>query len=190
MDSDNPTGGDDQQETGSTAGTELQLSPEWVCGFVDGEGCFSVAIHGNPLVRQTRGWQITPTFQVSQHRDNRMILDALAQFFGTGKVREKGSNSSVLVYSVYGVQHVHNYVVPFFERHPLHVKQRDLELFAAIVRMLRVKAHLEPAGFERVVRLAYAMNQHGRQRRRTLEEVLRGSSETVREARVGYSAQA
>jgi hypothetical protein len=36
----------------------------WIpCGcldFVDGEGCFSVAIHGNPHVRRMRGVQIVP----------------------------------------------------------------------------------------------------------------------------------
>jgi hypothetical protein len=188
MSSDNPSGGDNQQETQGATSSEMRLDPAWVCGFVDGEGCFSVAVHANPYVQRTRGWQFCPTFQVSQHRDNRMILDALVQFFGTGKVRDKGRASPVLVYSVYGAKNVDEHVVPFFERHQLLVKRRDFELFAAVVRILVGKQHLHPAGFEQAARLIYAMNQHGKQRRRTLEEVLRGSSETVREARAAYMA--
>ena len=63
------------------------------------------------------------------------------------------------------------------------MKAHDYLLFSKVVRALVQKVHLEPDGFERVVRWAYAMNANGRQRRRTLEEVLWGSSETVREAR-------
>jgi hypothetical protein len=73
-------------------------------------------------------------------------------------------------------------VVPFFECHPLRVKNQDFEIFAAIVRSLRNKEHLDADGFERVARLAYGMNAHGKQRARSLEVVLAGSSETVRRA--------
>ena len=88
MSSDNPTGADNQQET---ARPSLELDPHWVVGFVDGEGCFSVSIHANPHVRRTRGWQVNPVFQVSQHESHRAVLEALVRFFGVGRVRSKGS---------------------------------------------------------------------------------------------------
>jgi hypothetical protein len=47
---------------------------------------------------------------------------------------------------------------------------------------MRRKEHLDPSGFERLVRLAYGMNAHGKQRSRSLDEVLAGSSETARQA--------
>lgn len=179
MVSDNPSGGDNQQETASTT---APLAPEWVCGFVDGEGCFSVSIHSNPHVRRTRGWQVYPVFQVSQHERQRAILEELAAFFGVGSVRSKGARSSVAVYTVPGVRALEERILPFFERYPLRVKRGDFELFARIVRSLRRKEHLTCEGLESVIRLAYSMNQAGKQRSRTLEEVLAGSSETVREA--------
>ncbi len=86
MVSDNPSGGDNQQETARTS----PLNALWVVGFVDGEGCFSVSIHGNPHVRRTRGWQISPVFQVSQHTAHRAVLEELMRFFSCGKVRTKG----------------------------------------------------------------------------------------------------
>ena len=177
MSSENPTGADDQQETNS-----LFLDPSWVCGFVDGEGCFSVSIHRNPHVRRTRGWQITAVFQVSQHERDRQVLERLVDVFGCGRVRSKGPNNSVDVYSVTGLRQLEKNVIPFFERHGLVVKAPDFERFATIVRSMRRKEHLEPEGFERIVRLAYEMNAGGKQRSRTLEEVLKGSSETVRQA--------
>ena len=70
----------------------------------------------------------------------------------------------------------------FFERYPLHVKGGDFVRFATIVRSLRRKNHHERDGFERLVRTACAMNHRGRQRKRALDEVLKGSSETIRQA--------
>jgi hypothetical protein len=186
--SDNPSGGDNQQETGKLPTDRSRLHPDWVLGFVDGEGCFSVAVHKNPYVRRTRGWQFCPTFQVAQHRDNRDVLEALVTFFGAGRVRDKGRDSAVLVYSVYGVENNVRFIVPFFAQRPLLVKQSDFERFAVIVETLRRKQHLEADGFERLVRLAFAMNRNGKQRARTVEEVLQGSSETVREAPAVYVA--
>jgi LAGLIDADG endonuclease len=178
MSSDNVTGGDNQQETAEPR----LLDASWVVGFVDGEGCFSVSIHRNPFVRKTLGWQILPVFQVYQHADHRDVLEELVRFFGCGSVRSKGPNSSVWTYAVSGLKTLELRVIPFFEEHPLRVKQQDFLGFATIVRSLRNKEHLEVDGFEHVVRLAYGMNAQGKQRARSLEKVLAGSSETVRQA--------
>jgi hypothetical protein len=125
---------------------------------------------------------------VSQHRNSRWILEELVSVFGIGRVRDKGPKSDVLVYSVYGVKNIYAHVLPFFDDNPPVVKAHDYRLFRKVVRALHSKAHLEPDGFERIVQWAYAMNANGRQRRRTLDEVLWGSSETVREAPATYVA--
>jgi hypothetical protein len=62
------------------------------------------------------------------------------------------------------------------------VKGADFRAFAAIVRSMRRKEHLTPSGFESLVRLAYGMNANGKQRSRSMEQVLAGSSETARGA--------
>ena len=72
MGSDNPSGADNQQETETT----LELDAHWIVGFVDGEGCFSVAVHANPGA--PHGWQLTPVFQVYQHEAHRVVPKACA----------------------------------------------------------------------------------------------------------------
>ena len=179
MGSDNASGADNQQET---AIPRTRLEPAWVVGFVDGEGCFCVSVHKNPHVRRTRGWQLHPTFQVYQHERYRDVLEELVSFFDCGRVRSKGPRSSVLTYAVDSVRDIGTHILPFFEQHQLNVKAADFDLFAEVVRSMLRREHLEPAGFERLVRLAFAMNVDGKQRARTIEEVLAGSSETVRQA--------
>jgi len=177
--SENPSGADNQQETAESSG---RLDPMWIAGFVDGEGCFSVSVHKNSFMHRHGGWQIQPVFHVYQHRDHGDVLDELRSFFGCGTVRSKGPKSDVLTYSVSSLSLLLCVIVPFFEEHELLVKAGDFRAFAAIVRAMRNREHLTEVGFEKVVRLAFGMNANGKQRSRSLEDVLAGSSETARQA--------
>ena len=111
------------------------------------------------------------------------MLEALVSVFGCGRLRPKGPNSSVWSFAVDGLVAQEQHVVPFFERNPLVVKADDFSAYSAIVRGMRRKEHLSRPGFERLVRLAYAMNFAGKQRSRSIDEILVGSSETARQAR-------
>jgi hypothetical protein len=166
MDRDNPTGADNQQETESV----LALEAWWVVGFIDGEGCFSVSIHRNRGA--PHGGQLLPAFHAYQHRDHAHVLEELQRFFGCGVIRPKGPSSSVLTYSVQHRRELLGVVIPFFERHTLVVKGADFASFRTIVRSLVAKEHLEREGFERLVRLAYGMNGRGKQRSRSIQDVL------------------
>jgi hypothetical protein len=178
MGSENPAGADNQQ--GRPKGL---LTPDYVVGFVDGEGCFSVSIRPHPTVTYGSGCVIGTVFAVSQHHDNLDVLIELNRYFGIGKVRSKGPSSSVMVYNVTKRDDLRSAIIPFFERHPLRTsKQQDFLKFREVVDLMRTKAHRTDAGFRRIVELAFSMNQRGKQRRYTIEEVLPEPSETVRRA--------
>jgi hypothetical protein len=100
------------------------------------------------------------------------VLEGLQSFFGCGKVRSKSRGSTVSVYAVDRMDHLAQTIIPFFERNPLRVKQRDFDIFAGIVGAVRRREHFTPDGFEHLVRSAYSMNVDGKQRKRPLEEVL------------------
>ena len=110
------------------------------------------------------------------------MLEELQSFFGCGRIRSKGPRSSVLTYAVDSLVDLETMILPFFERHRLLVKGSDFATFALLVRAIRRKEHLTDDGFEKAVRLAYGMNAVGKQRSRSIEAVLLGSSETARQA--------
>jgi hypothetical protein len=161
----------------------LQLDPRWVAGFVDGEECFSISVCRNHFARSTGGWQLQPVFHVYQHVRHRAVLEALIPVFGCGRLRSKGPNGDVWTFAVDSLRDQERHVLSFFERNPLVVKAEDFGRFAEIVRSMRRKEHLTRAGFERLLRLTYAMNAQGKQRSRSIDEILMGSSETARQAR-------
>ena len=123
-------------------------------------------------------------FQISKHARHRVVLEEFIGFFGCGKVRGKGPGSTVMVYAVDRMKDIERQILPFFEQQPLRVKA-DFLAFASIGRSMQRKEHFTRSGFERTVRMAYSMNAYGKQRRRRLNEILAGSSETAREAPMG-----
>lgn len=110
------------------------------------------------------------------------MLGQLKEVFGCGRVRAKGPRSSVLVFAVDSNLQIEAHILPFFERFPPVIKRDDFQRFATIVRSLRRKDHFDRAVFEQLMRTAYSMNHRGRQRNRTVDEIFKGSSETVRQA--------
>jgi hypothetical protein len=154
--SDNLIGADNQQER----------LDAYLAGFVDGEGCFHVAVQRNPSTRLQ--WQLVPEFHVSQNLERREVLDLLMQRFGCGRIQEnhRGSRDKSLVYVVRRRNDLTNKVIPFFEAQPLlSSKQDEFLVFAHIVREMVKRTHLTSSGFQTLVDLAVSMNGGGRYRR-------------------------
>ena len=177
MSSKNPSGADNQQ------GRPHGLPPEYVAGFVDGEGCFNVSIRPHPTVRYGSKCVIGHVFQIYQHRDEIELLRQFMDHFGCGRITSKGPQSSVMTYAVSARMDLVTKVIPFFELYQLRSgKKDDFLKFRDIVLAMSRKEHLTRDGFRKIVTLAFAMNKHGKQRRYTLEEILAEPSETVRRA--------
>ncbi|MCA1606661.1 MAG: LAGLIDADG family homing endonuclease [Acidobacteria bacterium] len=182
MSSDNPIGAGNQQ------GRPQGLTPDYIAGFVDGEGCFNVSIRPHPTVRYGSRCVIGHVFQIYQHRDEIELLRQFLDHFGCGRITPKGPNSSVMTYAVSGRNDLVTMVIPFFEQHQLRSSKNDDFLkFRDIVLAMHRKEHLTQDGFRRIVTLAFSMNKHGKQRRYTIEEILAEPSETVRRALDGPS---
>ena len=112
-----------------------------------------------------------------------MILELIRDFFGCGRIAEKGPNSDVMTYSVYRRRDLESVIIPFFDRYPLvSRKHEDFLKFRDVVLAMQQGLHRTDDGFRRIVELAFSMNQRGKQRRYRLEEVLAEPSETVRRA--------
>ena len=163
---------------------ERVLTPEYLAGFIDGEGCFSVTIHPHPSAKW--GWLIDPDFTINQHKKSREFLERIQKYFGCGKIYEKSPDkSNVLTYTIYSRRSIYEKVIPFIDAHPLISNKRcDYEKFRIIIEALMDKKHHTLDGFQEIVKIAFSMNEQGRQRKYSLQDVLESSSETTRQASV------
>ncbi len=129
-------------------------------GFVDGEGCFHVAVNAHRDMRA--GYQVLPEFTVVQHERDVQVLYALKEFFGCGVVRR--NHGARMAYRVRSRQHLLERIVPFFVKHPLRTSKRlDFLKFRRVVLMMEAGEHLELTGVATIRALAEQMNR-GRSR--------------------------
>jgi hypothetical protein len=151
--SDKPSGADNQQER--------PLAAEWIVGFVDGEGCFSVPIFRNRTCRL--GWQCQPEFSVVQGIRSVAVLYALRRFFECGAVtvnrRVDNHRQDMARFGVRRLGDLSGCIIPFFEEHPLFtVKRNDFSRFSAVVGLMREGVHLRMEGLELIADIAETMN--------------------------------
>jgi hypothetical protein len=136
----------------------MNLEPQWIVGFVDGEGCFFVGINDNFTLTQKK--QVLPEFVVVQHERNVATLHALKNYFKCGVVRV--NHGDRMCYRVRGHANLMQVILPFFEKHKLKTKKRiDFEKFRDIVRLMDNKEHLTAEGIEKINKIRNQMNTKG-----------------------------
>ena len=156
-------GADNQQE---------RLDPKWIVGFVDGEGCFHVALNRQPAMRT--GWQVLPEFRVVQHRRDVRVLVQLKSYFSCGSVSV--NNGDRMEFRVRGLENL-TQIVGFFETHSLRTRKRhDFAKFAQVIRLMRGGHHLSMAGIREIARLSLSMN---RKRNASATRILRDCTPNI-----------
>ena len=128
----------------------------YLTGYADGEGCFCVSF--NRSHRHKFGWEIRPSFSISQNSDRAEVLKLLQERFGCGSIRPDRSDKT-LKYETRCIKDLIERVIPHFEQYPLlSSKREDFERFAQICRMMHAGDHLTREGFKEVVKLASKVN--------------------------------
>ena len=134
----------------------------YISGYVDGEGCFCVSFQ--PSKRHRFGWEVRPSFSVSQNADRAQSLYLIQRIWGCGHIRPDRSDYT-LKYEVRNIQDLMGKVIPHFRNFPLQsAKQADVERFDAICQQVAAGQHLERIGFEQIVRIAMQMNPTGKRK--------------------------
>ena len=134
----------------------------YLSGFADGEGCFCVTF--NKSKRHKFGWDIRPSFSISQNADRAEVLRKFKRYFECGTIRPDRSDRTVK-YEVRKISDLLDKVVPHFEEYPLlSEKNREVKTFSAICRKMIRKEHLTANGFKEIVRVASTLNPSARKK--------------------------
>jgi intein-encoded DNA endonuclease-like protein len=143
---------------------------EYISGFVDGEGCFSVSFS-----RRSRflvGWETKPSFSVSQNHNRAQPLFIMQKHFGCGFMRD-GITDRTLKYEVRRLDDLLEKVLQHFEHYPLlSAKQEDVRLIKEVCLLMKRGEHVTSAGMKKVMTLAFQMNPSGK-RRYTQDDILK-----------------
>ena len=134
----------------------------YISGFVDGEGCFCVSFQ--PSRRHRMGWEVRPSFSVSQNADRAELLYIIQRQWRCGFIRPDRSDKTIK-FEIRNVQDLVGSVIPHFQTNPLiSSKQADFERFARICQLISENEHLKLEGFKEIVRIAMEMNSSGKRK--------------------------
>src|SRR5713226_2584439 len=117
-----------------------------------------------PSKRHRFGWEVRPSFSVSQNADRAELLYIIQEKWGCGFIRPDRSDRT-LKFEIRNVSDLVAKVLPHFRTYPLmSSKKTDFERFARICELVNDDRHLEPEGLEEMVRLAMEMNPSGKRK--------------------------
>jgi len=128
---------------------------QFITGFADAEGCFYVRV--SKKAKMKVGWAVELVFSIRLHIKDLALLEAIAKFFGVGKVytHEKTQEASYVVNTVKEL----GVIIEHFLKYPLRTqKWSDFMLFKQVWELFASKKHLTKEGLEQIVNIKAAMN--------------------------------
>lgn len=141
--------------------SEIPLDPNWVSGFVDGEGCFAVEIFKSKASKL--GYATNLRFSISQHARDNFLIKGLISYFNCGNFKEDSRGSDKVVgvyYYVIKFKDINEKIIPFFEKYPLQgIKASNFANFCAVAKLIQNKEHLTQEGLEEIKKIKAKMNK-------------------------------
>jgi LAGLIDADG endonuclease len=132
------------------------FDPNWIAGFVSGEGNFDINIHKSKSHRI--GYQVQLRFRVSQDERDIQLMEHLKKHLGSGiiKVNKK---TSVVCLSITKILTINKIIIPLFEKYPiLGVKYLDYFDFCKVVNLMNEGKHLTNEGLILIREIKSGMN--------------------------------
>jgi len=132
--------------------------PNWIAGFVSGEGCFDINLKNSTSHRT--GYQVILRFSVKQHERDKYLMGQISKWLGCGKVyQSSGYNCCSLTVVKYS--EITNLIIPFFKKYPvLGVKQYDFSDWCKVANLMKEGYHLTEEGLKLIQSLKNGMNKN------------------------------
>lgn len=131
----------------------IPLNPNYVSGFTEGDGCFTVNI-------SSKTNQVIALYIIELHKREVPLLSSIQKFFGgAGSINTALSRNSAR-FSISSKSDLINKVLPHFNAYKLQGnKLKNYLIFREIVLLINSKAHLTPEGFNKIKLLKEGLNK-------------------------------
>lgn len=133
------------------------LEPNWLAGFVDGEGCFYVKLTKSKTCLSR--YQVLISLQISQHVRDELLLTKFIEYLGCGIIEKVTTRPNSITFIVYKFRDIFEKIIPFFQRYPLQgIKYMDYKDFHEVAKIMNNKFHLTDEGIKRIKSLKSGIN--------------------------------
>jgi intein-encoded DNA endonuclease-like protein len=141
---------------------DFQLPGEYVAGFIDGEGCFTIVISKHRTKKL--GVDARLHFQIELRSDDLEILQQIQKTLDCGRIyhlnyERYGWNPHVEL-KVSSIREITDKLIPFLNQYPLRAKKRlSYQYFLQAVEIFKDKQHLTLEGIEQLRNIRKKMNK-------------------------------
>jgi len=142
--------------------TKPVVSPDYIVGLTDGEGCFYVLVR--PPYNRNGGAMVQLCFFIKVKEKDKEMLKKVCNTLGCGAVyfqHEKRINHAQCYrYTVNTHRDIFGKIIPFFQKYRLNSnsKQRSFRMFCEIAELVRNGAHHTKEGIEQIQQMKKKMN--------------------------------
>lgn len=138
------------------------VSPWYITGFAEGEGCFAISISKHKAKKTKKDASLN--FEIELRRDDRPILELIQQRLGCGIILELNYKrygwKPHVKYAVKKQSDIFYKIIPFFKTFPLKGKKgKDFLLFCEAAEIFKKKEHLTEKGIRKLLKLREFMNE-------------------------------
>lgn len=136
-------------------GTNLMLDPNYIVGFTDGEGCFSITVNN----KNRNIPEIRLIFEIEVREDDEEILRQIQKVFDCGNIykleyKRYEKWRPHVKYKVSNIKDISDKIIPFFQIHPLQAKKKlQFEKFCKVAEMIQKKEHLIPNHIQKILEI-------------------------------------
>lgn len=136
------------------------LNPQWVSGFVAGDGGFSIYIRS--AKDYILGEKVYCRFHIAQHSKDVELMKLFIKFFNCGVVHLRSNSATPRCdFIVQDVSSLLDKIIPHFDLYPLlNLKQKDYICFKECMLMIKSKKHLTQGGLDKIKAFNLEMNSN------------------------------
>jgi hypothetical protein len=136
--------------------TENIPDPNWIAGFVTGEGNFDVII--NQQSSNKIGYRVQLRLRISQHERDIKLMECLSKYLGSGKIYKYPGKSAVVL-TIFNFSDITNKIIPFFDKNPLlGIKLLDYLDWHKIAKLIDEGSHHTLEGLKLIQEISSKMN--------------------------------
>ena len=142
-----------KNKTHNIISKDLNFSMEWLSGFIQSDGCFTVTFE-----KKKTGLFIKPKciFVLTQHHSEECLFKKLYNFLETGYVVRSKQNVCLYITSISDLK---NILFPILDKYPLRYgKLYAYSLFKLVVNKISNKEHLNIQGLINIIYLSFKLN--------------------------------
>lgn len=114
------------------------IHPEWLVGFVDGEGSFNVITVEKISSAASISYKVWLHFQITQHNRDTLLMERIVTYWGCGSIKKR--NTATVDFKLNKSELLSNIIIPFFQKYPLQsAKYLDFQSFIEAASIIKSK---------------------------------------------------